>query len=606
MINTSKKYKSIFIVENDNYWDSEAIHFDSNTDCLLTFDFALKLKIEKLGGKAYYIDSICSPSELQKNNFIASDFFKKWHLDCHGNDIFTSQGVPFGFSFRILIWSEYLYYVRLRANLEKVRAAKYSNLYIAESGCLISDIFKKMDMPFSNLKLPKKNNETYYFDIKQYLYNSLHGFNWHNVTRKVLVKVFSVTTYYFDLILPKKNNKKIIYAQIYHPTAKIVNFLKKDPSIKVITSSLFKSNKWRSYFAQRLIPIRGKKSQFQKEADLLISEFKANKCASLVLYDGTDITEDAYNVIEKELDGRVAESIQILHSAVAYFKNQPVDLEIMISNLGVVQTIVDCVLKKKNTPRYLIINGILGGKFLDEGKYATHFNSYSHSIKRDYYNDAENVVCLGDPRMDSYINNYHSREINRLKPTVTIGTSGFGSLNLISYVAVEFEFMFDVLTAFQQISDAGDEFRLIIKVRPNGFLNQYKNFVKQYFPSLYIEVVREVPMIEVLLKTDLYISIYSQTLFEASCLGIPTIYYKKDKEVLYPPFDKKSELVTVDTVHDLKMVFSDFKSKHQRFDAFLDRQVMEKYIGPLDGKSLERNLDFIYDILHKQNIGQLH
>jgi len=597
LINTSKKYKSLFIVENKNHWDSEAIHFDTSTDCLLTFDFALKLAIEKLGGEAFYIDSICSPPELQKNNFIASDFFKKWHLDCHGNDIFTSQGVPFGFSFRILIWSEYLYYVRLRANLEKIRQVEYTNIYLAESGSLLSNILKKMNMPFIHLKLPTKNNETYYFDIHQYLHNALHGFNWHNVARNVLVKVFSITSYYIDSIFLKKRTKKNVYAQIYHPTAKIVDFLKKDPSIKVITSSLSKSNNWRSYLAQRLIPIRGKKSQFQKEADSLLGKLEANKCASLVLADGTDITQGAYNVIEKEIQGRVAEAIHILHSVVTYFKKQPVDLEIMIANLGMVQTIVDCVLKEKNTPRYLIINGILGGKFLDEGKYATYFNSYSHSIKSDYYNDAENVVCLGDPRMDSYINNDKPREINRLKPTITIGTSGFGSLNLISYVAVEFEFMFDVLTAFQEISDGGDAFRLVIKVRPNGFLNQYKNFVKQYFPNLSIDVVREVPMKEVLLKTDLYISIYSQTLFEASCLGIPAIYYKKDKEVLYPPFDKKSELVTVDTVHDLKIAFSDFKTKHQRFDAFLEKQVMEKYIGPLDGQNLERNLDFIYDLM---------
>jgi CDP-glycerol glycerophosphotransferase (TagB/SpsB family) len=100
-------------------------------------------------------------------------------------------------------------------------------------------------------------------------------------------------------------------------------------------------------------------------------------------------------------------------------------------------------------------------------------------------------------------------------------------------------------------------------------------------------------------KTDLYVSIYSQTLFEASCLGIPVIYYKKDKEILDPPFDQQSELVTVDTVAAFKQAFLDFQSNHDRFNAFLDKSIMEKYVGPLDGNNLERNLSFIHSLLQQ-------
>jgi hypothetical protein len=40
-----------------------------------------------------------------------------------------------------------------------------------------------------------------------------------------------------------------------------------------------------------------------------------------------------------------------------------------------------------------------------------------------------------------------------------------------------------------------------------------------------------------------------------------------------------------------------------RFDKFLERDVMEKYIGPLDGKNTKRNLDFIYHLLDSSIIG---
>jgi spore coat polysaccharide biosynthesis predicted glycosyltransferase SpsG len=193
-----------------------------------------------------------------------------------------------------------------------------------------------------------------------------------------------------------------------------------------------------------------------------------------------------------------------------------------------------------------------------------------------------------------------------VKPVIGIGTSGFNPLDMNSYVAVEFEFMYEVLTSFKELKDEGQLFSILIKVRLNGVLDQYKSFVQEYFPDLEIDLLREVPMIDVLEKTDLYISIYSQTLFEASCLGIPVIYYKKDKEYLDAPFDGKSELVTVNTVHGLKQAFIDFKNAHTRFDGFLDRSVMEKYIGPLDGNNTSRNLDYIYGLLDTPKIGALH
>jgi spore coat polysaccharide biosynthesis predicted glycosyltransferase SpsG len=110
-------------------------------------------------------------------------------------------------------------------------------------------------------------------------------------------------------------------------------------------------------------------------------------------------------------------------------------------------------------------------------------------------------------------------------------------------------------------------------------------------------VVDNVPMRTVLDDTDLFISIYSQTLFEASCLGIPVIYHKNDREIMDPPFDGKSELLTTFDVSDLEQALQDFLMASHRFDAFLEKSVMEKYIGPLDGKNLERNFDYVIGLL---------
>ena len=156
-----------------------------------------------------------------------------------------------------------------------------------------------------------------------------------------------------------------------------------------------------------------------------------------------------------------------------------------------------------------------------------------------------------------------------------------------------------MLKALQTVKEQGESLRVVIKVRANGYRGQYESFVAEYFPGMVSEIIDSQPMATVLEKTDFYISIYSQTLFEASCLRIPCLYYKKDTEILDPPFNGDCELVTVNNVKDLVHAITDFQNGHSRYDAFLQKQVMEKYIGPLDGLNLERNLNFIYELFAK-------
>ena len=606
MINLDKTYRNIYILDSRNYWTPYAKSFDPCKDLILTFDFGLKYKVKGLGGDAFYIDNLCAPTEMQKNNFLAAEFFKKWHFDKNNNDIFTSQGVPFGFAFRIEIWSEYLYYVRLRANLAQLKNLKFQTIYVGETGGVIAGILDEIGINFiaqNELVLIKKL--AYYFDIHKYMVDALRGSGIRMIARNFLVCVLSNISFHIDSIFNIKRIQKTIYVQNYYPTIKIIEHLQKDSNLRVVTPSLIPSKGLKKYFVQRLIPIRGHKAQFQKHADVLLDNFRTNRSVSLHLSDGTDITAGTFKIIEKKIQQIMPEALQILDSVIYYIKKHPVHLEIMIANIGLVQTIVDSVLKSRKIQSYLIINGILGGKFSDEGKYANYINCYSENIKKHYFSDATNVVCLGDPRMDYFSTKIKLKTINRKMPTISIGASGFNGINLISHAAVEFDFLFDILTAFVEIKNEGDAFHLVIKVRANGVLEQYNAFVAEYFPELNVEIVREIPIGQVLARTDLYISIYSQTLFEASCLGIPTIYYKKDKEYLDPPFDGESELVTVDTVCALKQAFIDFKAGDARFDAFLEKTVMEKYIGPLDGKNLERNLAYIYDLLNNAHPGEV-
>ena len=213
-----------------------------------------------------------------------------------------------------------------------------------------------------------------------------------------------------------------------------------------------------------------------------------------------------------------------------------------------------------------------------------------------------NIVCLGDPRMDDYVKgNPTKKSINNIKPTVVIGAGGFNVIDLNSYVAYEFDFLNDIITACKILLERGREMDLIIKVRQNGYIKQYEKFMCEYFRSIPVKLYDDTPMIKILSKADFYISIYSQTLFETSCFGIPVLYYKKDTEVIDPPFDGKSELVTAFSVADIVEKMEKFYNGDTIFDKFKDKEVMEKYIGPLDGNALERNMEFIYSLIFDEH-----
>ncbi len=607
LINKEKSYRHILILESNSWWGGCESLFNQEEDLILTFDFGLKYLIESLGGQAFYIDSLCAPEEMQKNNILADSFFKKWHFDEDGKDIFTESGVPFGFAFRIEIWSEYLHYARLRANLEQLKKIKYKKILVGESDDFLKVVLGDTGLTFDSLdKKNISNCAVFYFDIHKYMFDALHAKSLKNVARNIITWTCSNITFAFDMLSNKR--KKTIYAQIYHPSKPIIDGLLKNANLRIVTSSLVAKKGWRKFFFQRLIPIRGRNKSFEKRAKSLLADLRKKRCTRLILNDGADVTDGVYKIIERQIKYRVVEALRILNSTISYIERHPIDLELMIANIGLVQTIVDCVLKVKGVPSYLIINGLMPSTFGDEAKYASYINCYGVETKKNYYQNAEHVICLGDPRMDGYMNNLNkkNRLVDRIKPVISIGASGFNPLDLNSYVAVEFEFMYEVLTSLKELKNEGELFSIIIKVRPNGVLDQYKSFVKKYFPDMEINLLREVPMLDVLQNTDLYISIYSQTLFEASCLGIPVIYYKKDKEYLDTPFDGKSELVTVKTVSELKQAFVDFKNAHSRFDGFLKRSVMEKYIGPLDGNNTSRNIDYIHGLLDLPNIKGLH
>ncbi|MFW2612227.1 hypothetical protein [Aliarcobacter butzleri] len=599
-----KEFQNIFIIDSKILFESNSISFDVENDLILTYDFALKKYISDLGGNAEYLDHVVDVDTMQENNYLIYKFFKNWHYDKDGNDIFTFKDISFGFSFRMDFWNDLVFFTRLYISLKYISKITYNNLYLKSNDESIIKILKELKVKFQYLPNNdcKVKKQGYYFPISKWMDSKTRpsGLRWF------LYKIRERVTYYFAVITPyvdrlcNKKSKYTIFIQDYHPTKKLIHELRNDKNFTILLENFSRfSNKLKN-LKERLLPISGNIEDYIEDENRLLRKFNNEKYHSLILSDGSDISIVIYEIILQRITGFIVHKLRTLDSCIKYINKNKVDLVILIANIGHTATLFDAVCKHKKIPSFLIINGILAKNYQDESKYATYINAYSKSIKENYFKGMQNIVTLGDSRMDIY-HQIQVNTINRTIPTITIGTSGFNSTDLNSYVAVEFDFMYDILKAFSILKEKGEIFNIIIKVRPNGYLEQYQEFTKEYFKSLQIEFLSTTPMTEVLKKTDFYISIYSQTLFEASCLGIPVVYYKKDTEITNTPFDNNSELVTVDSVDDMIKAFSDFKEYHFRYNDFLDKGIMEKYIGYLDGDNFERNKNFILKLLEGIN-----
>ena len=599
-------YRNILILDSRDWWESCKSQFEPEKDLVLTYDFGLQREVARLGGRAYYVDHLIDKQTMQENNFLIYEFFREWHLDAEGKDIFEYRGVPFGFSFRLEIWNDFVFYARTRICLEVLRGLQFQKLFVGTQLGLIESILGEMGLPFSPVS-PSAGTDiaTYYFPIHNWMdekvrFKGLGGIKYQ--LRDIASAMQGSLMSWVDRLMGWKESKPAIFVQEYHPTRKLIQRLQQDGRVRLVLATFS-----RSKGAFRYIPVWGGLAKYQDDANSLMHDFRTRRKARLILSNGIDVSEGLYRIIDERIAGRIGEALRELDCVIDYLDKHPVALEVLIANLGHLAPLVDCVCKSRGIPSYFIINGMLANEFLDEGKYATVINSYSVSIKEHYFRGMDNIVCLGDPRMDAYVHGDGChRVINRKSPTITIGASGYNNTDLNSYVAVEFDFLYDVLHALNTIKNWDVALRVILKVRANGYRKQYEDFVREYFPGLVDEILDNAPMRAVLDQTDFFISIYSQTLFEASCLGIPCLYYKKDTEIMDPPFDGKSELVTVGNVDDLADAIEDFRSGHARYDAFLDRSVMERYIGSLDGGNLERNLNFIYELLEQAPKGGVH
>lgn len=600
-LSTSKTtYRQVFIVETLSQFKEVGPKYSIDSDLFLTFDFDLRKHIMEMGGEALYIDNLNNSIENQQNNFILHSFLENWALGLDSKDLFTYKGVSFSRAFRILFLSELFDLARLCSSLNNLNFIKFESITLIEHSSKLENILLEMNMTFSRHQVPiLDSSNSFYFDDAAYMEKSLRPAGLKSFIHGRMFPYYFRLKFFLDKRGKTKRFKKTIYIHAYHSTESLIEAMQGIDDVHLVYPNFVKAKGIRKLLSQSQIPYRSCSHFHRKVAKELLEEATRQFNQKLVLVDGQDLSSKAYELITKKISDVLPQCLSDMDVITVYQKAMNIRLSIPVSSLGVRQILVESVLDSYGVPSFLILNGMMNSKFGDESKKANFINCYSEGIRREYFKEAMNALPLGDPRMDKYFFQGPKKVDSNVSAQIRVGvgTSGFNSIDLNSYVAIEFEFINDILEILENGSLSISS--IVLKTRANNSRKQYEKFINKYWKSgknkILISEINDFS--NFVASCDVYISTYSQTLFEAAAAGVPPVYYKKDVEKLYPPFDGSGELMTAPNREALRILINkvlDNKSNLASMIPSLD--YIEEYVGKVDGQSMRRNLEFIMRI----------
>jgi len=587
------EYVNVFLVEDRNAWQQSLHHANINTDLILCLDFGLFNDLRNTGYSVAFLDYLTDTHTLQKCNADMNHFIQNWFKDVTGTDLLVYKGLNIGDALLLNVLNDITYFCHFFFNIISIREISYQQLFIAIEDPEIIKVLDIIGISYTIIehKEGAESYPVYNFPIARWMGEQINRTTLKHKVRDFISNVLDVVFSVLDVFSDK--TKKAVFIQNYHPTRQIISSLYQKNEVKVILADYIKGE---SLFKQRRIKFR-KSGTPTKEGVRIQEDFRKAEKQTWVFQEFV-ISDYLYEKINPIVAAQINQSIAIAESIISYFSKNKIDLMIPITNLWMNNRLIMNYCRNNKIPVFMVINGLLNVDYWQDGHDSDYVNCYSESIRTDYFNSKKNVLALGDTRMDRYADSV-KRSVNRQVPNITIGAAGFDNIDLNSYLAFEFDFLFDILAALRQLKNESLPFQVTLKIRANGYANLYRSFADGLFPDLNVKIIQDAPFYDVITEADLYISFYSQSIMEASSLGIPAIYFKKDTQNIYRPFDEKSELATSCSTADLAEKVRMFYAGDSIFEAFLDKDVIEKYIGPLDGNNITRNIDFIHELLQK-------
>lgn len=596
---SEREYNRVFVVEDRKHWNTCSMHYNPGTDLVLTMDLGLLKLIEKQKGTVHFVDNLLDREDAEKLNYELHDFFHKWYFDKNGNDPFAYKGISVSGAFLLNIVNDVSYNYHFFINLAMLKHFRGSEMICAVSDEVVRQWIGRLypAARFTETTAKETEQPTYYFPVSKWMTSKVETDSLPRKMRRWGVGIIETLKSARDFLLP--DHRPAVFIQNYYPTNPIIEHFKQRDEVKLILASY---TDLKNAVKERRVLYNNKKVRDGSVEASLQKLGTINRRELMI--DGFDIAPALYDSIITLLPDLLQKAYSRLESIAKYFRKSDLRLMVPVTELWLENKLLINYCRHNRIPVFLITNGILYNNYAYDGKDVEWVNCYGEAIRLDYFQGRENAVCLGDPRMD-YYSTQQQKTVNRQSPIIIIGAGAYNMTDMNSYLAYEFDFLYDLLDVLDELKREGYRHQVVLKVRENGYVSQYNSFLSEYFPQLNVRVERELPFKTVIREADFYITFYSQTLLEAAMLGIPALYYKKDQHIINRPFDGYSEVVTAFSKKELKDAIYAFYKTDNRYNKFMDKKVLEKYIGFLDGKNLQRNIDFINSFLRKEKSGEL-
>jgi hypothetical protein len=580
-------FNAIYIIEDRNFWKPYADICSKEDDLVLCIDFGLKKQLEEEGYTVAYLNHIVHPDMLGKLNWEMHGFLNNWYKDDQGKDILEYEGFNIGDTLLLNILNDVTNFCHFFFSGCAVRCLQFNQIHIGASNS-IAGILEKAGLVFnSRSSIGNRQLPSYYFPISRWMDEKVNLVSWKMRCKGIVARGFDYVFLLTDLLFGKK--KVTFFIQNHFNTQAVISQLNNNKDVKLILGNY---SGIRNILNERRVFYKKYPS---REGSILIRKFRQSK-KSKWQFEEYIISDFLYELITPIIEVNIDAAISKIKSIRSYFKRNPIQVMVPITNLWMDNRLLMQYCFMQKVPVFMILNGLMTLPFWNDARDSDWVNCFGMAMKEDYFKNAANALPLGDPRMDIYAS-APIKEIDRKVPTIVIGSAGFNLLDLNSYLAVEFDFLNEIYSALSYLCEEGFPFKLIIKARSNAYKILYEQMLSEFFPTMQTDIEQDASFHEIIQRADLYITFYSQTVFEASCLGIPVIYYKNDTQEVNRPFNGCTELVTARTINELKEKIRLFYADSDIFTPFLQREVMEEYVGPLDGLSTKRNIDFMFSLV---------